>query len=196
MKKLVFVTRNPGKVREISALLAGQFEVVGLDAIGCSDEIPETAPDLEGNARMKAAFVADRFGVDCFADDTGLEVDALEGRPGVHTARFAGPEADSHANMDHLLSELKGAARRTAQFRTCIALIIGGETVVFEGTCIGEIRSERSGLDGFGYDPVFAPSRDGGHDVTFAEMTAAEKNIISHRGQAVRKMVDFLSPSA
>jgi XTP/dITP diphosphohydrolase len=195
MKKLVFVTRNPGKVREIAALLKGKFEVVGLSDIGCNDEIPETAPDLEGNARMKAAFVADRFKVDCFADDTGLEVDELAGRPGVHTARFAGPGADSDANMHHLISALQGSACRTAQFRTCIALIIAGETKTFEGVCKGDIRSERSGREGFGYDPIFAPTIDGKHDLTFAEMTADQKNEVSHRGQAVRKMVAFLSAS-
>jgi len=195
--QLVFVTRNPGKVREISALLKGQFNVLSLDDIGCEDEIPETAPDLQGNARMKAAYVAERFGVDCFADDTGLEVEALGGRPGVHTARFAGPEADAKANMHKLIRDLQDAPSRKAQFRTSMALIQGGKTTLFEGVCKGQIRNEQTGLEGFGYDPVFAPTTidDKGqerHELTFAEMPADDKNAISHRGHAVRAMVEYL----
>jgi XTP/dITP diphosphohydrolase len=188
-RRLVFATRNPGKVQEISALLSGHFEVVGLDEIGCTEDIPETSDTIQGNAIQKAEYVTRHYGVPCFADDTGLEVDALGGAPGVDTAFYGGPEKDAEANMSKLLAALDNRSDRGAQFRTVIALTGPQGTQTFEGICRGEITLRRSGADGFGYDPVFAPEES---DRTFAEMNAEEKNAVSHRGRAVRAMVDEL----
>lgn len=184
--RLVFATRNPGKVREIAQMLSDQYDIVGLDDIGCTEDIPETAPTIPGNAIQKAEYVLERYGVPCFADDTGLEVAALDGAPGVHTARYAGDAKDANANMAKLLTALDGATDRSARFRTVIAWTSSEGTRTFEGICEGHIAAERSGADGFGYDPIFVPAGD---DLTFAEMDADAKNAISHRGLAVRAMV-------
>ena len=189
LPRLVFATRNRGKVKEIAQLLDGLFTVVGLDEIGCHEDVPETADTIEGNAIQKAEYVKAHYGVDCFADDTGLEVNALNGRPGVHTARYAGPAKDANANMDKLLAALEGQPDRGARFKTVIALTTVGGTLTFEGICTGSIALQRNGADGFGYDPVFVPEDGSG---TFAEMEAAEKNRVSHRGKAVRAMVEKL----
>ena len=186
LPRLVFATRNPGKVKEIAELLAAQFTVVGLDDIGCHEDVPETAETIKGNAIQKAEYVKTHYGVDCFADDTGLEVNALNGAPGVYTARYAGPEKDANANMDKLLDALRNEPDRGARFKTVIALTSDEGTQTFEGLCPGAIALQRSGADGFGYDPVFVPD---GATSTFAEMDAEEKNRISHRGKAVRAMV-------
>jgi len=190
LPRLVFATRNPGKVKEIAAMLDGHFKIVGLDDIGCTEDVPETTGTIEGNAIQKAEYVKAHYGVDCFADDTGLEVEALGGAPGVDTAFYAGPAKDADANMAKLLGALVGQDNRRAQFRTVIALTGRDGTRTFEGICTGAIAEERSGAAGFGYDPVFRPD---GEPVTFAEMDAVRKNALSHRGRAVRAMVEELT---
>lgn len=189
---LVFATHNANKAREVQQLLGDAYTVKSLTDIGCHEEIAETAETLEGNARIKAMHVVEHYGLDCFADDTGLEVKALDGRPGVRTARYAGEHADSDQNMAKLLQELDGAPTREARFRTSICLVRAGEAVQLEGVCNGRIAEQRSGAEGFGYDPVFIPE---GETQTFAEMSAEEKNRISHRGKAVRLMVETLLAS-
>ena len=184
--RLVFATRNPGKVLEIAQMLSDHYEIVGLDAIGCHEDIPETSPTIPGNAIQKAEYVLEHYGAHCFADDTGLEVTALDGAPGVHTARYAGDAKDADANMAKLLEALEQAEDRSARFRTVIALTTPEGTQTFEGICQGHIALQRSGAEGFGYDPIFIPEGSG---LTFAEMDAADKNAISHRGRAVRAMV-------
>lgn len=191
LPKLVFATRNPGKVREIADLLSAHYDIIGLDEVGCREDIPETAPTLEGNAIQKAEYVLDNFGVHCFADDTGLEVNALDGAPGVHTARYAGEAKDPEANMAKLLDALKDQSDRGARFRTVMALTTPSGTLTFDGICTGQIATQRSGNKGFGYDPIFIP--EGETSRTFAEMSAPEKNVISHRARAVRAMVSALS---
>jgi len=191
LPKLVFATRNPGKVREIADLLSAHYDIIGLDEVGCREDIPETAPTLEGNAIQKAEYVLDNFGVHCFADDTGLEVNALDGAPGVHTARYAGEAKDPEANMAKLLDALKNQSDRGARFRTVMALTTPSGTLTFDGICTGQIATQRSGNKGFGYDPIFIP--EGETSRTFAEMSAPEKNVISHRARAVRAMVSALS---
>ena len=187
---LVFATNNAHKLSEIRAMLGDAIEVRSLAEIGCFDDIPETAPTLEGNALIKARWVYERYGLNCFADDTGLEVEALGGRPGVHTARYAYPDRhDPEANNRKLLAELHGAATRAARFRTVIALIQGGEEKLFEGIVEGEIAPCERGTDGFGYDPVFMPSTDG---LTFAELGVEAKNRISHRARAVAALCQYL----
>lgn len=191
MKKLVFATNNEHKLREVRQILEGRYEVLGLADIGCHDDIPETAPTLDGNALQKARWVYERYGHNCFADDTGLEVDALDGAPGVHTARYAGPGHDTDANVDLLLKNMKGKENRHAQFRTAIALIEDGMAHTFEGTVQGDILTERRGDGGFGYDPVFAPV---GYDgLSFAQLGADIKNAISHRAMAVKHLCEYLS---
>lgn len=189
MKALVFATHNSHKASEINNLLGGLYEIRELDAIGITEDIPENGDTLEANAREKARYVYDRTGLDVFADDTGLEVEALGGRPGVYTARYAGEECDSVKNMKKLLAELEGQSNRRARFRTVICLIIGGVEHLFEGIVNGTITNSFSGTEGFGYDPVFMPD---GQNRTFAEMPLSEKNKISHRGLAVAKLVNFL----
>lgn len=191
---LVFATHNPNKVRELQEMLGHAFVIRSLTDIGCHEEIVEDAPTLEGNARLKAMHVVERYGLDCFADDTGLEVQALGGEPGVYSARYAGTHGDAEANMAKLLAELAKAGAleapaRRAQFRTAICLIQGGQERIIEGVCKGHIAVQRSGEEGFGYDPIFVPE---GETRTFAGMAADEKNAISHRGRAVRAMVDHL----
>lgn len=187
--RLVFATRNPGKVREIAQMLSDQYEIVGLADIGCAEDIPETAPTIPGNAIQKAEYVLEHYGVHCFADDTGLEVVSLGGAPGVHTARYAGEAKDADANMAKLLDALADKTDRAARFRTVIALTTKEGTQTFEGICNGRIAEGRSGADGFGYDPIFIPENS---TLTFAEMTPETKNTISHRGRAVRAMVSEL----
>lgn len=189
MKTLVFATNNLHKLEEVRDILGGSFRIASLKEIGCTDDIPETADTLEGNALQKARYVKDKFGYDCFADDTGLEVEALGGAPGVFSARYAGPGHDSEANMRKLLKELEGKMNRQAQFRTVIALLLEGREYTFEGIVRGAILTERRGTAGFGYDPVFVPE---GYAETFAEMGSEEKNRISHRARAVQKLADFL----
>jgi XTP/dITP diphosphohydrolase len=191
---LVFATHNPNKVRELQEMLGDRYRLQSLTDIGCHEEIVEDAATLDGNARLKAQHVVKHYGLDCFADDTGLEVDALGGAPGVFSARYAGTHGDAEANMSKLLSELKSAGAttpdaRSAQFRTAICLVQNGAEQRFEGLCKGTIALERSGAQGFGYDPIFTPE---GIGQTFAEMDANAKNAISHRGRAVRAMVDSL----
>lgn len=188
--KLVFVTNNPHKLEEIRNIAGDEFIINSLAEIGCDEEIPETADTIRGNALMKARYVADKYGVDCFADDTGLEVTALGGAPGVHTARYASAEGhDTIGNMQLLLHNLEGKSDRSAQFVTWIALIKDGSEMTFEGVCRGTILNSQQGDGGFGYDPVFCPE---GYESTFAQMSGEEKNSVSHRGKATRKLIDYL----
>lgn len=187
--ELVFATQNKNKAYEIQGLLPSNISVKTLQDIGCDDDIPEDQPDLAGNALQKARYVYEKFNVNCFADDTGLEIEALNNEPGVYSARYAGPEKDSEKNMDLVLEKLGGNSNRKAQFRTAIALILDGKEYLFEGKVIGEIRHERTGGKGFGYDPIFEPENYG---KTFAEMTKEEKNERSHRGRAIEALGEFL----
>ena len=189
MKRLVFATVNPNKVKEVSEMLDDSFEVVSLKDIGFKDELPETQATIQGNALQKARTLHQALGVDCFSEDTGLEVDALNGEPGVNSARYAGPSKSSEDNIDLLLEKLKDERNRTARFRTVVALILDGQEHLFEGIAEGEILLERQGEGGFGYDPVFLPK---GASKTFAQMDSEEKNAISHRGKAIRKLISFL----
>ena len=186
--KLVFATNNANKLAEVKAMLTN-FEIVSLNDIGCFEDIPETAETLEGNAILKADYITKKYGLNCFADDTGLEVEALNMEPGVYSARYAGKERSSEANMQKLLSELENKESRSAQFRTAVALNLNGKQYVFEGICKGEILKEKTGTAGFGYDPIFKPEN---YDQSFAEMSMEAKGKISHRGLAVQKLVDFL----
>lgn len=189
-RKLVFATNNAHKLEEISAILGDKVEILSLKEIGCEADIPETADTLEGNALLKAQYIREHYGLDCFADDTGLEVDALHGAPGVYSARYAGGEGhDSEANMKRLLKELEGEGNRKARFRTVIALILNGTVHEFEGTVEGTILREKRGASGFGYDPVFVPE---GYTESFAELGEEIKNRISHRARAVQKLAEFL----
>lgn len=189
MNKLVFATNNNHKLEEVRAILDERFEVVSLKEIGCFDDIPETADTLKGNALLKAQYVFEKFGLDCFADDTGLEISALDGAPGVYSARFAGEECDAQKNMQKVLTLMKGVENREARFRTVVALIRGGKTDYFEGKIEGRIAEIPTGNAGFGYDPIFVPE---GYSESFAELSLDEKNKISHRARAVQKLADFL----
>lgn len=188
--KLVFATNNAHKLSEVRAILGDAYEVLSLSELGVHEDIPETADTLEGNALMKAQYIHDHYGIDCFADDTGLEVEALGGEPGVHSARYAdnGPGHDSEANIDKLLTKLSGIDNRKARFRTIVALILNGETHLFEGEVRGTILNERQGKGGFGYDPIFMPD---GFDLSFAQL-GDEKNVISHRARAIARLTSFL----
>ncbi len=191
MKQIVFASNNPHKLRELRELAGADMAILSLDDIGCHDDIPETADTFEGNALLKARWVKERYGYDCFADDSGLEVDALGGEPGVRSARYAGEGHASAANNAKLLSRLSGTTDRRARFRTAIALLAGNdEPRFFNGSVEGEILTEAHGEGGFGYDPLFRPL---GWAKTFAEATPDEKNAVSHRGNAVRLLMDFLS---
>ncbi len=187
--KIVFATNNAHKLGEVRQVVGEEFEIVSLRECGIVEDIPENEPTLEGNALAKARYIYNRTGLDCFADDTGLEVDALGGEPGVRSARYATDGHDDEANKRMLLERLKGTENRAAQFRTAVALIIGGKEYLFEGIVRGEIASEERGEGGFGYDPLFFPE---GSELTFAQMSSEDKNAISHRGRAVRKLADFL----
>ena len=187
--KLVFATNNLNKLSEIQSLVPKEIEILSLKDIDCNEELAETAATLEGNALQKASYVFENYGYNCFADDTGLEIDALNGDPGVYSARYAGEECRAEDNINLVLQKLKGQTNRIAEFRTVIALIIDGKETFFEGNCKGDITEFRSGLEGFGYDPIFLPN---GFDKTFAEMKQNEKGAISHRAKAVEKLVEFL----
>lgn len=187
--ELVFATNNQHKLKELQAILGDKIRLLSLKDIGCFEEIPEEQPSLEGNARQKALYVFEKYGYPCFADDTGLEIYALNGDPGVYSARFAGPEKDANSNMEKVLGRLEKINNRKARFRTVIALITGDQEELFEGIVEGEIITEKRGDSGFGYDPIFLPD---GFDKTFAEMELADKNTISHRGRAVQKLIIYL----
>ncbi|MCF0206607.1 MAG: non-canonical purine NTP diphosphatase [Bacteroidales bacterium] len=187
--KLVLASNNKHKLEEMRAILGGNVEVVSLADINCHDEIPEEQDTIEGNALQKARYIHDKFGVDCFADDTGLEVDCLNGEPGVYSARYAGENVTFSDNINKLLANMKGQTNRNAKFRTAIALILGGSEYIFEGEVKGRIIEEYRGSNGFGYDPVFMPD---GYGETFAELSAEIKNNISHRGNAAKKLAEFL----
>ena len=188
-KELIFATANINKIREVQAMLENIYSVKSSKDLGLEEDIPEDMDTLQGNASQKSHFLNDRFGCDCFADDTGLEVDALNGAPGVYSARYAGESKSSEENMDMLLKNMEGVENRKARFKTVISLIKEGEEMFFEGVVEGTIRREKCGADGFGYDPIFEPE---GFSTTFAEMSSEQKNQLSHRGIAVRKLVDYL----
>ena len=188
--QLVFATHNRNKLNEIQALLPHSITLLSLDDINCTEEIPETASTLEGNARLKAQYVKQTYGYNCFADDTGLEVEALNNAPGVYSARYAGANNNAQANMQKLLQNLKSSPNRKARFKTVITLIIDNNEYLFNGICNGTITREQKGANGFGYDPIFQPE---GFLKTFAQMTEAEKNTISHRARAINKLIRFLN---
>ncbi|MDZ7614744.1 MAG: non-canonical purine NTP diphosphatase [Flavobacteriaceae bacterium] len=187
--EIVFATNNKHKLKEIQALMPEGIAILSLSDIGCTDEIEETEPTLEGNARLKADHVTKNYGYPCFSDDTGLEVEALNGAPGVYSARYAGEGATFENNMEKLLQQMEGQQNRFGRFRTVIALNIDDCQYLFEGICEGNILKQKQGTAGFGYDPVFQPK---GYERTFAEMDMAEKGKISHRGQAIKKLIEFL----
>ena len=189
IKKIVFSTGNPNKLKEIKSAIKS-FEIVGLKDLKITEKIPETGDTLKKNALQKAKYVYDKTGLDCFSDDTGLEIEALNYRPGVYSAMYAGPDCNAENNMRKVLKELEGKTNRNAQFKTVIALILQGKEYFFEGLVSGEILKVRSGKDGFGYDPIFRPVV---YKESFAEMSIAQKNEISHRGLAVKKLVNFLA---
>lgn len=188
--KICFATNNSKKIEEVKDALGEDFEIVSLQDIGCHEELPETGETLDHNAFQKARYVKENYGVDCFADDTGLEVDCLDGAPGVYSGRYAGEPRSDERNIELLLTNLQGQQGRNARFRTVIALILEGEEYQFEGTASGEILEKKIGLGGFGYDPIFRPE---GFERSFAELSMAEKNQISHRGKAVKALIEFLS---
>jgi XTP/dITP diphosphohydrolase len=189
MKKLVFATNNAHKLEEVKSILEPDYQIISLKELGCFDDIPETENTLEGNALLKAKYIFEKFGVDCFADDTGLEVEALNGEPGVFSARYAGDMHNSQANINKLLDNLDGIENRTARFRTVIALIKSGQTMFFEGRINGQIAKKTTGSEGFGYDPIFIPDE---HSKSFAELGLIEKNKISHRALAVQQLTAYL----
>ena len=188
--KIVFATNNPNKLKEIQALIPNGIEIVSLKEIGCTEDIPETGDTLEANAFQKAHYIKEYYGYDCFADDTGLEVEALNGAPGVYSARYAGAERSAEANMDKILNELQGKENRKAKFRTAIALTLNNEEHLFEGEINGHISKVKQGNEGFGYDPIFMPENE---KRSFAQMSMEEKGTISHRGRAVKKLVAYLN---
>ena len=187
--QLVFATNNPNKILELQSMLPENIKIISLKSIGCFVDIPETSHSIEGNAIQKANYVLEKYGYDCFADDTGLEVQALNGEPGVFSARYAGEQRNVDDNMNKLLSELKNKSNRKAQFKTVICLNIKGQQHLFTGIAKGEIILEKTGNGGFGYDPIFQPD---GYKQTFAEISLSEKNIISHRGKATQQLIRFL----
>lgn len=187
---IVFATHNLHKLKEVQALMPSSIKLLSLDDIGCFEDIPETADTIEGNAMLKADYVKRKYKMDCFADDTGLQVEALNGEPGVHSARYAGEGKKNEENIDKLLFELKDEDNRAARFKTVIALNFREQQILFNGICNGQITNERMGEKGFGYDPVFKPA---GYDKTFAQMNLDEKSAISHRGIALRDLIDYLS---
>lgn len=191
--KLCFASNNEHKLAEIRQIIGAPYEIVSLQEMGCTEELPEEQVTLEGNSRQKAAYVWQHFGVSCFADDTGLEVAALNGAPGVYSARYAGPQRNSTDNINLLLQNLQNITEREARFRTSITLILQGQEHQFDGIVSGRITHESAGTDGFGYDPIFVPD---GCSQTFAEMSATEKNRISHRGRAMQKLISFLKARA
>lgn len=188
--KLVFATNNLHKLREVQEMLSNSIEVLSLKDIGCFEEIEETENTLEGNAKLKADYITQKYGFDCFADDTGLEVEALNGKPGVYSARYSGEHGNAEKNMEKLLIELQNKSSRKAKFRTIVALNLRNKQYLFEGICNGKILNEKTGIKGFGYDPIFKPRNA---SCSFAEMSSEEKNIISHRGIAIQELVQFLN---
>jgi XTP/dITP diphosphohydrolase len=188
--ELVFASNNKNKILEIQSMLPKNIQILSLESIGCHEDIPETAGTIEGNAILKANYVTKKYGYDCFADDTGLEVDALNGEPGVYSARYAGEQRNAKDNMDKLLTELQNKTNRNAHFKTVIALNLNGRQHLFTGIAQGEITLERKGNQGFGYDPIFQPI---GSKLTFAQLSLEEKAIASHRGKAIRQLIDFLT---
>lgn len=190
MKKIVFATNNAHKLSEIRSILGDEYEILSLRDINCDVDIPETASTLEGNAEIKVRYIKEHFGYDCFADDTGLEVDALNGAPGVFSARYAGQEHDSLKNMNLLLKNMSDKTDRKARFRTVIALLIDNQLTLMDGVVEGEITLQPQGDNGFGYDPIFSPE---GFDVTFAQMDSSIKNKISHRARATEKLIEYLN---
>jgi XTP/dITP diphosphohydrolase len=187
--KIVFASNNKNKIQEIQSMLPYNIQIVSLESIGCFEEIPETAATIEGNAILKANYISEKYGLDCFTDDTGLEVDSLDGKPGVYSARYAGEQRNADDNMNKLLEELLVKPNRNAQFKTVIALNFQGKQHLFEGIASGEITLEKMGTGGFGYDPIFKPK---GYKNTFAELSLEVKNEISHRGKATKALLDFL----
>jgi XTP/dITP diphosphohydrolase len=187
--KLVFASSNKNKIQEIQQLVPSTIQILSLEDIGCAEDIPETTDTIEGNAILKANYVTEKYGYDCFADDTGLEVEALNGAPGVYSARYAGEQKDSNDNMDKLLSELIDKSNRKANFKTVIALNLNGKQHLFIGIVNGKIIEEKIGTNGFGYDPIFVAD---GFDKTFAELNMEEKSTISHRGIAVKELIKHL----
>tara|TARA_R110000744_G_scaffold115350_5_gene215866 strand:+ start:402 stop:995 length:594 start_codon:yes stop_codon:yes gene_type:complete len=188
--KLVFATHNPNKLKEVQQLVPNQIELINLETIGCTTDIPETAGTIEGNAKLKADFITNNYQLSCFADDTGLLVNSLKGEPGVYSARYAGTQADSNANMDKLLTNLNSKKDRSAYFQTVIALNLNGKTYIFEGKIEGVITASKRGENGFGYDPIFQPN---GYKETFAELPLTIKNKISHRALAFKKLITYLN---
>jgi len=188
--KLVFATNNLHKLKEVQKMLSNSIEVLSLKDIGCFEEIEETENTLEGNAKLKADYITQKYGFDCFSDDTGLEVEALNGKPGVYSARYAGEHGNAEKNMEKLLNELQNKSSRKAKFRTIIALNLRNKQYLFEGICDGKILNKKTGIKGFGYDPIFKPNNA---SCSFAEMSSEEKNIISHRGIAIQELVQFLN---
>ena len=187
--KIVFASNNKNKIHEIQSMLPENIQIVSLESIGCFEEIPETADNIEGNAILKANYITQKYGFDCFADDTGLEVDSLNGQPGDFSARYAGEQKNADDNMDKLMKELSGKPNKNAQFKTVIALNFKGKQHLFVGIASGKITSEKMGTGGFGYDPIFKPS---GYEKTFAELSLEVKNEISHRGKATKLLIEFL----
>ncbi|MCX6297251.1 MAG: non-canonical purine NTP diphosphatase [Bacteroidetes bacterium] len=187
---LVFATANQNKANEIQSLIPPSIEILSLNDIDCMEEIPETQPTIEGNASQKAFYVFEKYHKNCFADDTGLEIEALDGKPGVLSARYAAESRDANENMDKVLSEMSGLKNRKARFKTVISLVIDGKEIQFEGIVNGQILKEKKGSQGFGYDPIFLPD---GFNISFAEMNLSEKNKISHRALAVNKLVEYLN---
>lgn len=191
--KIVFATNNQNKIKEIQSMMPPSIEIVSLESIGCYEEIPETADTIEGNAILKANYVTQKYGYDCFADDTGLEVDALNGEPGVFSARYAGEQKSAEDNMDKLLMSLNNKNNRNAQFKTVITLNLSGKQYLFTGIASGVITLERKGTQGFGYDPIFKPE---GYQETFAQLSLETKNNISHRGKATQELIVFLNQNS
>ena len=187
--KIVFASNNKNKIQEIQSMFPDTIQIVSLESIGCFEEIPETADTIEGNAILKANYITQKYGFDCFADDTGLEVEALNGEPGVYSARYAGEQRNADYNMNKLLEELLDKPNRNAQFKTVIALNLKGKQYLFTGIASGEITLEKKGTGGFGYDPIFKPN---GYENTFAELSLEVKNEISHRGKATKALLEFL----
>ena len=193
LMQLVFATSNKNKIKEASLLISPQITILNLSEIGCNEIIPETTNSIEGNALQKATYVFEKYGYNCFSDDTGLEIEALNGKPGVFSARYAGENNNAAANMQKVLTEMDEIKNRKARFKTAIALIMNGKKIVFEGIVTGSIIREKRGNNGFGYDPIFIPD---GFDKTFAEMDLNEKNLLSHRGKAFKKLMNYLNEYA
>lgn len=189
MRKIVFATNNKHKLEEVRAIMGAHFDILSLSDINCTEDIPENGDTFEANAMEKARYIKDKYGYDCFADDSGLEVTVLNNAPGVYSARYAGEPSNSQRNIEKLMSEMEGKTERSARFRTCIALLLDDDEILFDGCIEGNIIDKLRGDNGFGYDPLFVPQ---GYDITFAQMSSQEKNRISHRAIATKKLIDYL----